>query len=225
MAASSIILIGLCISAATRDGSSEAASLIELAQADYEIHAVGQSAQAEGDWAQTAPSGIGAIEPVQGEPTFGSVGGRYFFVSGGVGSDFGQDHLVRGGVGWSEFIARDFSLDLEINLLYFSQPGEDAVGANVNMLLRWHFLTNQRRTWSLYADAGAGLMLTTADVPPEGSSFDFTPQLGFGMSFHVESDRRLLLGTRWHHVSNANTFEDNPGTDSVLVYAMLAFPY
>lgn len=221
VATSSIIIIigfGSWVANVEVDGQ---ASLVDLARADYSLHHEWQAPNAAQQPASTAPSS-NASEP---HLSFGEVGARYFYVHGGGGSDLDTGHMARGGFGWSEFIARDFSLDMELSVLYFNQDGPDAVGVNFNMILRWHFWFNEDRTWSLYADAGAGLMLATADVPEDGSSFCFTPQLGFGMSFDVESNRRLLAGLRWHHVSNANTFEDNPGRDGVLLYLMLAIPY
>lgn len=204
-------------------------SLVELAQAAYRF-SPGESAMWGGPDQDVLADEALAVDAGHGgrageSSSFGLAGKRYVMVSGGGGSDFDKSHLGRVGVGLSEFIANDLSLDIELNLLYFSQPEQDAGGANFNLLLRWHFLRDTERMWSLYADAGAGLMLTTADVPEDGSSFNFTPQLGFGASFEMERERRLFIGARWHHVSNANTFEDNPGRDGILVYAAIGFAY
>jgi len=133
----------------------------------------------------------------------------------------GEAYMLGGG--WSYFIARDFSMEMELLGMYVDQNGGDAVGGNVNLLLRWHFYNTE--TWSIYADAGAGLLLTTENVPSKGSSFNFTPQVGMGFSFEVSRDVRMLAGIRWHHISNANLYDENPGRDNVLIYAGLSFPY
>jgi len=63
-------------------------------------------------------------------------------------------------------------------------------------------------------------------VPDDGSKFNFTPQIGFGMSFDIgNGGERLLTGVRWHHISNANTFEENPALDFLLIYAALSCPF
>ena len=51
-----------------------------------------------------------------------------------------------------------------------------------------------------------------------------TPQAGFGFTFEVADDTRLLVGGRWHHISNATLFDSNPGRDSLLLYLGLSLP-
>jgi lipid A 3-O-deacylase len=41
----------------------------------------------------------------------------------------------------------------------------------------------------------------------------------------VGNDVRLLVGARWHHISNANLYRDNPGRDSLMGYVGLSFPF
>lgn len=146
----------------------------------------------------------------------------------GVGSDFGDEALGIAGFGVSCFLEDTFTMDFELNGLYFSQSeGDDTAAINVALLFRWHFWRSNDNHWSIYADAGAGLMLSGEDVPPGGSSFNFTPQAGMGFSVLLDEARdvRLLSGFRWYHVSNANTFEDNPGLNTLMVYASVNFPF
>lgn len=127
------------------------------------------------------------------------------------------------GVGFSYFVEDDLSLDFEFNGMFFDQEQEDGGGFNFNLLLRWHFLA--RENWSLYLDGGAGLLIGTSQVPDDGSNFNFTPQAGLGASFNVGDSNRLMLGARWHHISNANLFDDNPGRDSIVGYIALSMPF
>jgi hypothetical protein len=126
------------------------------------------------------------------------------------------------GVGISQFFANGHSVNLELNGMSFFQTDDDAVGLNLALLLRWHFY--RRQNWSLYVDGGAGILGTTNDVPSRGSSFNFTPQLGAGTTIRLTDNRRLMLGLRWHHISNADLDEDNPGRDSVMGYVGLNLP-
>lgn len=158
-------------------------------------------------------------------PPFGKVGSWRWMINAGGGPGLTDDNFGGAGVGASYFMDDDLSLDFELNLMYFDQEDENAIGMNSSMLLRWHFYNNANRTWSLYADAGAGILVSTVSVPRDGASFNFTPQLGVGTSFDLGVDTRMFLGIRWFHVSNANVFESNPGNNFVMVYAALSFPF
>ncbi len=58
-----------------------------------------------------------------------------------------------------------------------------------------------------------------------GGRFSFTPQLGFGVSYQMTLNTRVLVGARLHHISNARTRADNPPRNSLLLYAGLSFPF
>jgi lipid A 3-O-deacylase len=156
---------------------------------------------------------------------FSMEGSTHWTANLGGGSDFEDDDFFKGGIGISHFIADDFSVDLELNAMHFTQAGTDATGANLNLLFRWHFLHDEARLWTIYADGGAGMLFTTDDVPAGGSSFNFTPQAGGGVSFDLGEDVRLYLGARWHHVSNARLYDSNPGRDYAMGYAMISWPF
>ena len=126
------------------------------------------------------------------------------------------------GVGISEFLFNRHSINLEFNTLYFDQPGENAVGFNLNLLMRWHYI--KKENWTIYIDGGAGVMGTTNDVPRQAAGFNFTPQVGGGASIKLNGDRNLLFGLRWHHISHAETFGRNPGRDSIMGYLRLDMP-
>jgi hypothetical protein len=64
-----------------------------------------------------------------------------------------------------------------------------------------------------------------SDEPDGGTYFNFTPQAGVGASFAVAEDTRLLAGVRWHHISNARSSDNNPGRDSLEIYAGVSFAF
>jgi opacity protein-like surface antigen len=165
-------------------------------------------------------------------PPFGTKDSMRWFVQAGgaVELDETENMFGLGGGGFSYFIVDDLSLEIEFNLMYFSQQGDDAFGVDFNLLMRWHFLV--RETWSLYVDGGAGLLGTTEIVPgrssnqPDGgANLNFTPQAGGGVTFEVAENVRFFGGVRWYHISNANTHESNPARDSLFVYAGVSFPF
>jgi hypothetical protein len=159
---------------------------------------------------------------------FGRADTSYWHINFGAGIDFDERSITRAGVGLGYFIADNVSLDLDLALAFFDQPGDNAFGVNTSLLLRWHFITDDDHKWSIYGEAGAGLLGSTDDVPAHGTSFNFTPQLGAGFTFDLDGNpggSRLFTGIRWFHISNANTFEDNPAVDFTMLHATIAFPF
>ncbi|MHC4080437.1 MAG: acyloxyacyl hydrolase [Planctomycetota bacterium] len=204
-------------------------------RADLEVHFPTALAQAD----QTQPAELPVTHAVPPAAAFGDQGSWRWYVSGGYGReiDSSHDEFVIFGGGVSYFMADNLSLNFELNGLYIDQESEsgvsdahDAWGVNFNLLVRWHFLARER--WSIYFDGGVGVMGTTERVPgpdreePDGGTyFNFTPQAGFGGSLEVADNTRLLAGVRWHHISNAQTSHNNPGRDSLLVYAGVSFAF
>lgn len=164
------------------------------------------------------------VPPPRRPAPFGEEGSWRFNLGGGFGLDVvDANSMFTTGLGVSYFVADNFSFEVELNLLHFNQSGPDAWAVNANLLLRWHLFAQEH--WSFYLDGGAGLLAATQEVPPAGSEFNFTPQAGAGVSFRVADDVRMLVGVRWHHLSNARTEGSNPGRDHVLLYAGLSFPF
>jgi lipid A 3-O-deacylase len=157
--------------------------------------------------------------------TFGAEGTQRWALLGGWGIDVKHDsnNEVAFGVKWEYFIADGFAFAPELKLWGFFQDGGDAFGGSLDLLFEWHFLRYD--TWSIFGDAGVGLLGTTRNVPINGSEFNFTPQAGIGVTWDVGNDNRWVLGVRWHHISNAGLYSDNPGRDSIYLYTGLNMPF
>lgn len=158
---------------------------------------------------------------------FGMKGQKHWYIQGAAATTLDRNEsrpsrFALAGAGLSKFLFNGHSINLELNTIYFNQPDDDALGLNLALLMRWHFL--RKSNWSLYVDGGAGVMGTTSDVPSRGASFNFTPQAGAGASIKLNNQRRLLLGLRWHHISHADLFGSNPGRDSIMGYVGLKLP-
>ena len=158
------------------------------------------------------------------DSNFGDKGQTRWFIQAGAGTEGDGESLGLIGGGVSYFFAKGHSLNLALNGMAFDLPDKDPVGVNLDLLVRSHWIRGEN--WSLYIDGGAGILVSTSRVPNGGSSFNFTPQGGLGTSIDVnkEKDQRLLFGLRWHHISNANTFEANPGLDTYMGYVGMTFP-
>lgn len=160
-------------------------------------------------------------------PSFGERGYKTWYIQGAAATTLdNQESDPRRfgfvGVGLAKFFANRHSVNLEFNTIYFDQPGENAVGFNLALLGRWHFI--KQENWTMYFDGGAGVMGTTNDVPRQAAGFNFTPQVGGGFSIKLNQEQNLLFGLRWHHISHADTFGKNPGRDSLMGYVRLDLP-
>ena len=178
-----------------------------------------------GQPAEADPPEAPAVEP------FGTMGSKRWGIQGGLAVDLdgGENHIGQLGAGFTYFLVDDLSIELELNLLYFSQEGNDAVGGNFNMLFRWHFLNDG--DWTVFVDGGAGILITSDRVPGPtateqgGANFNFTPQAGVGMTYQLRDNARFVAGVRLHHISNARTHHPNPPRNSVYVYAGVSFGF
>lgn len=154
---------------------------------------------------------------------FGAKGSWRWELEGSWMNDFDSDNQLQGAWYASWFLIDNFSLDFGPEVAWFSQGGGNTWGAGPAFMFRWHFLA--RETWSVYADAGVGLMFSGSNVPSGGSSTNFTPRIGVGVSFEVATNARILTGIRWAHISNANLSENNDGRNSIQLYAGISFPF
>ena len=156
---------------------------------------------------------------------YGAAGSQRWMINGRwgvqVSDTSNNEYGIALGLKW--FLVDDFAFAPALNLWGFSQEGENAFGGGLDLMFEWHFLS--RETWSMYVDFGCGLLGTNEPVPFNGSQFNFTPQAGLGATFDVGQDRRWILGVRWHHISNASLYANNPGRDSIMVYTGLSFPF
>lgn len=171
------------------------------------------------------PDPHGDAESTPARKAFGDPGSWYWSVGGGAAfTDNDQDY--QGYLQFGTFLAEQFEINFGISGWYHDQDGEEAQSANPAFGFRYHFLP--KRTVDPYLEAGIGLLFSTDDVPSDGTSFNFTPRAGAGVLIKLgESETRLDLGVRWHHISNASIDggDDNPARDSIMVYAGVVVPF
>lgn len=142
-----------------------------------------------------------------------------------------SDSLYLGHMGVGYFMWDGFSVNLEVvgGVVDGSNEnqatGGDFEASGFDVLLRWHLLRGDG--WSIYAEGGAGTLYTSKSFPADGTHFNFTPQVGAGVTLRVLGDMRLMGGIRWHHISNAGIYDHgiNPGFDGIMTYAGLMIPF
>ena len=86
-------------------------------------------------------------------------------------------------------------------------------GVGVTPLLwRWNF--EPRGTAAPFAELAGGALFTTDPVPVRTTSANFTAHAGVGVRLFVRPTQALVLGYRFHHISNGNRLERNPGVNA-----------
>jgi len=167
-------------------------------------------------------------KPQAGPMPFGTAGNSLISVGGGLAyasADGGNSTNSNAYVAWNYFLINDLEFSLEAGVWYFNQPGDDQWGGSGTMAFRWHFVN--KRTWSLFLEAGVGLLGASGEVPTGGTSFDFMPRAGGGFTYEfTPGGPRLQAGVRWYHVSNAriNGDSNNPASDGVMGFVGVMFP-
>jgi hypothetical protein len=179
----------------------------------------------------TADPGATAPEPVAEVPeatlaVFGQQDTDWLTISGGVSDDFYKSTDLNLSLRWTRFIVDDVELGAEAGLWYFDQENDRTFGLNGTLFMRWHFVS--RDSWTLFTDAGMGLLFSGDDAPDGGTSFNFTPRAGVGATFRIaDNGTRLEVGIRWVHISNARIAGSgsNPGRDGPMIYAGVMLPF
>jgi hypothetical protein len=108
----------------------------------------------------------------------------------------------------------EYALDA-MPFFWFFQPGGTAFGAGLSPLVfKWNFAASGRVV--PYFEAGGGLVVTSRDVPPGISQFNFTSGGAFGAHF-LRAQRNFSAEIRYMHVSNAGLAPPNPGINTIQV--------
>jgi hypothetical protein len=118
------------------------------------------------------------------------------------------------GGGSLEFIAECF-------LSYARQESKDRYAVGITPLFAYNLKPFGKT--APFIEIGGGILGT--DLNPErfGSKFGFTPQGGIGFRYEIGHGRFLKLSYRFHHISNADTDEENSSIDSHFFLIGLSF--
>lgn len=150
---------------------------------------------------------------------YGKEGSKWWSAGASGGHDFKGSSDYGAFAAFSYFLIDDLEIAGQLAVKNYVQPGDDAVGINPIFLFRWHFVNTG--AWTIFADAGIGVMFSTDNVPARGTSFNLTPRVGMGFTRRLTDDgTRLMGGLTWAHASNARIEGDhrNPARDEPMVY-------
>lgn len=88
--------------------------------------------------------------------------------------------------------------------------------------MQWNFLPLRRI--QPFINGHGGYMYSTRPIPIGGAgSFNFTFDVGAGIEFYRTRTQSLRLEYRYHHISNGDTANSNPGVDSGVFQVTYAF--
>jgi len=119
------------------------------------------------------------------------------------------------------FFAGNLELLLEPLYAHYVKPF-DASAAGGSMVLKYNFLTFGR--WMPYWDFGLGMLWTNLAprIPEQSTQFNFVMESGPGLHYFATERVALMIGVRFHHISNAGIGDRNLGLNSTLAYAGLS---
>ncbi len=75
------------------------------------------------------------------------------------------------------------------------------------------------RNMNIYAGLKSGIMLMNKTFPTDkGRRINYSFDISFGLNRAIQKNTFLSLGYRFHHISNAQTGNQNPGIDSNFLF-------
>lgn len=148
--------------------------------------------------------------PAFGMQLFHSVGGhRYVLQTLSWGRVLTEPH----GPGW---LRGRFELAFEVVPLYGQYDPRSTYGFGITPLMwRWNFEPRQKLA-SFVEVAGGGLWTRDA-VPERTTTSNFTAHGSYGIRYFISPSRTINVAYRFHHISNGNRLERNPGVNAHVV--------
>lgn len=148
--------------------------------------------------------------------TFGTGWGVVVFNSAG-----GHDYVTQN-VSWGRVLSGPkfpgalrgrFEWAFEATPVYGQYHPDKAYGFGLTPLVwRWNF--EPRGRYAPFAQLAGGALWTSAPVPEQTTTSNFTANAGFGLRILFKSRQALVLMYRFDHISNGNRLESNPGVNA-----------
>lgn len=176
--------------------------------------------------AQDAPSRAAPV-PVDGHPLMALGASEWIFAGGpafGVSifhSDPGHRYVLSS-LSWGRVLTRlrgpgalrgQFMWAVEAIPLFGQSAPEGTVGIGFTPIVwRWNFAP--RRNVAPFAEIAGGLLWTGEPVPARTTTTNFTAHIAYGVRYFLRPGRAFVASYRFHHISNGNRLERNPGVNA-----------
>jgi hypothetical protein len=124
--------------------------------------------------------------------------------------------VLSGPVGSGIFRGR-FEWSLEFVPFFRQYHPTDTYGFGVTPLLwRWNFQPHGK--FVQFAELAGGALWTRDPVPEETTTANFTAHVAYGVRYFVKPRTALVAAYRFHHISNGNRLEVNPGVNAHVMH-------
>lgn len=161
------------------------------------------------------------------EPLF-AVGATEWMVAVGPGfgvslfhSEPGHRYLLPS-ISWGRVLSRAvgppavrgrFEWAFEVVPLFRQVTPRPTVGFGVTPLVwRWNF--DPRGRLAPFAELAGGALWTRDPVPSETTTANFTAHAAYGVRYFLGPRHAVVASYRFHHISNGNRLERNPGVNA-----------
>jgi lipid A 3-O-deacylase len=115
-----------------------------------------------------------------------------------------------------------FEWAIEIVPLFAQFAPYDTYGAGVTPLTwRWNFEPNGK--FAPYAELAGGLLWTREAVPALTTTANFTAHASYGVRYFFGARSAFVASYTFHHISNGNRLERNPGINAHVMQVGLSF--
>jgi hypothetical protein len=106
-----------------------------------------------------------------------------------------------------------FQWSFEVVPVYGQYAPDKTYGFGLTPLAwKWNFEPTGRL--APYAELGGGGLWTRSPVPERTTTANFTAHAGMGLRMFIRQQEALTFGYRFHHISNGNRLERNPGVNA-----------
>jgi hypothetical protein len=147
-----------------------------------------------------------AAGPALGVEVFHSVEGHRYLLQtiswGRVLTESVGSGVLRGRFGWA----------VEGVPIFGQFAPTDTFGLGLSPIVwRWNF--DPRGPVAPFAELAGGVLWTRQPVPDRTTTVNFTAHIGAGVRYFLNPRRAVVVGYRFHHISNGNRLERNPGVN------------
>ena len=145
--------------------------------------------------------------PALSVPVFHSVGGHRYLLQ-----SISWGRILSGTIGPRALRGR-FQWSVELVPLYSQFAPDHTYGVGVTPLLwRWNFEPRGRVVQ--FAELAGGALWTRDPVPMRTTRANFTAHAAYGLRYFLRPTLALVASYRFHHISNGNRLERNPGVNA-----------
>jgi lipid A 3-O-deacylase len=148
----------------------------------------------------------------------------------GAGSRAGREQAFQA-IEWGRLVTGEhgpgvlrgrLELAIELTPVFMAFQSNRVEGAGVSpAMFRWNL--REHGPFHPFLELAGGVVATDREVPEGTTRWNFTAHAGAGARVRVAPRWAVMVGYRYHHLSNGNSVARNPGINSNVGYLGLAY--